>query len=68
MQSLHKIEWSNVFCVIYSLNKYSNSRKNFKVSHNNIINNGTTKKKKKPFYEKQQQQQKMKIRAHDQKL
>ena len=40
-------QWIN-FCVIYSPNKYSHSRTNFKLSHNNIINSGTTMKTK-PF-------------------
>ena len=45
-------QWIN-FYVIYSSNKYSDSRINFKLSHDNIINNGTTMKLK-PFQEQQQ--------------
>ena len=54
------------FLRIYSPNKYSDSRTNFKLSHNSIINNCTTKKKI-SFQEQQRQQQQMKIRAHIQK-
>ena len=43
--------------VLYSPKKYSDSRKNFNLSHNNIFNNVITKKKK-SFQEQQQQPKK----------
>ena len=44
-----------IFLVIYSPNKYSESRTNLKLSDNSIIYNGLTKKKK-PFQKRRQQQ------------